>query len=149
MFTFLGRQGIYNIRFRRRERQDEDDGCYIAIPDDGVGNVTGDENAKMKTMAVIIAVIDDGVSNVTTQESRTSCDDDNGTEIGEESDLQNEISLVATDNGSLEQGSEDGLMQDDTELTKVGGSSADEHVIDSNDKAGAIELVDESLKGAW
>ncbi|GKB38568.1 hypothetical protein Tco_0883510, partial [Tanacetum coccineum] len=49
----------------------------------------------------------------------------------------------------LEQGSEDGLMQDDTELTKVGGSSADEPVIDSNDKAGAIEIVDESLKGAW
>ncbi|GJZ99283.1 putative reverse transcriptase domain-containing protein [Tanacetum coccineum] len=135
----------------RRERQDEDDGCYIAIPDDGVGNVTGDENAKMKTMAVIIAVIDDGVSNVTdTGEENINVKMMlNGTEIGEESDLQNKISLVATDNGSLEQGSEDGLMQDDTELTKVGGSSADEPVIDSNDKAGAIEIVDESLKGAW
>ncbi|GJT07077.1 hypothetical protein Tco_0841539 [Tanacetum coccineum] len=57
-----------------------------------------------------------------------------GTENGEESDLQNEISFLATDNGSLEQGSEDGLMQEDTELTKVGGSFADEPVIDSNDK---------------
>ncbi|GKD48005.1 hypothetical protein Tco_1276981 [Tanacetum coccineum] len=46
-------------------------------------------------------------------------------------------------------GSEDGLMQDDTKLTKVGGSSADEPVIDSNDKSRAIEIVDESLKGAW
>ncbi|GKE60055.1 hypothetical protein Tco_1510422, partial [Tanacetum coccineum] len=44
-----------------------------------------------------------------------------GTENGEESDLQNEISFLATDNGSLEQGSEDGLMQEDTELTKVDG----------------------------
>nr|GEY85177.1 hypothetical protein [Tanacetum cinerariifolium] len=35
--------------------------------DDGVGNVTdvGNENVKMKTMAVIIAITDDRVSNVT------------------------------------------------------------------------------------
>ncbi|GJT09162.1 hypothetical protein Tco_0843624 [Tanacetum coccineum] len=70
--------------------------------------------------------------------------------------------FVANDNGSLEQGSEDGLMQDDTKLTKVGGSSADEPVLflkirssywlmhsDGDLQDGAIEIVDESLKGAW
>ncbi|PWA96462.1 JmjC domain-containing protein [Artemisia annua] len=65
-----------------------------------------------------------------------------GTEKGEESDLQNEISFVATDNGSLEQGSEDGLMQEDTELTKDGGSSADEPVIDSNDNVKEDHVTD-------
>ncbi|GJV86402.1 hypothetical protein Tco_1530340 [Tanacetum coccineum] len=59
-------------------------------------------------------------------------------------------SCVATlEKMELRLGSEDGLMQDDTELTKVGGSSADEHVIDLNDKARSIEIVDESLKRAW
>ncbi|GJR81864.1 hypothetical protein Tco_0152649 [Tanacetum coccineum] len=56
-----------------------------------------------------------------------------GTDNGEQSDLHNEISFVVIDNASLEHDSEDGLMQEDTKLTKVGGSSADEPVIDSND----------------
>ncbi|GKG19845.1 hypothetical protein Tco_0376944, partial [Tanacetum coccineum] len=41
----------------------------------------------------------------------------------------NEFSFVVTDNASLEHDSVDGLMQEDTELTKVGGSSADEPAI--------------------
>ncbi|GJR53146.1 hypothetical protein Tco_1403667 [Tanacetum coccineum] len=55
------------------------------------------------------------------------------TDNGEQSDLQNEFSFVVTDNTSLEHDSVDGLMQEDTELAKVGGSSADEPAIDSND----------------
>ncbi|GKB04140.1 60S ribosomal protein L5, partial [Tanacetum coccineum] len=44
----------------------------IDISDDGVGDVTGDENVKMKMMAIIIAITDDGVVNVIDVETRTS-----------------------------------------------------------------------------
>nr|GEV39422.1 hypothetical protein [Tanacetum cinerariifolium] len=77
---------------------------------------------------------------------RVAEDDEAHTSMEMEGGLE---SYVATlERMKLRLGSEDGLMQDDTELTKVGGSSTDEPVIDSNDKAGAIEIVDESLKGA-
>ncbi|KAK9061268.1 hypothetical protein SSX86_018448 [Deinandra increscens subsp. villosa] len=62
-------------------------------------------------------------------------------DINEETSMQNENSVVVTENNCVEQSNdEDGLMQEEPELTKMSGSSADERLTDSN---GGVKRIDD------
>ncbi|KAI3793456.1 hypothetical protein L1987_36075 [Smallanthus sonchifolius] len=67
----------------------------------------------------------------------TTIEENDGIEkddIHEETSVQNENSFVVIEDDTVEQGNDDnGLMQNESELTKMGRSSTDEHVTDSND----------------